>query len=47
MQRRITIPTAITASLSALLSMVMVAPKGYAITIYPYLPPLTILEPLW
>jgi hypothetical protein len=33
--------------LSALLSMVMVAPKGYAITIYPYLPPLSILEPLW
>jgi len=47
MSKQITIPTAITASLSALLSMVMVAPKGYAITIYPYLPPLTILDPLW
>jgi hypothetical protein len=35
-------------SLSALLLTVMVAvKKGYAITSYPYLPPLTILEPLW
>jgi hypothetical protein len=45
MRRQITILTAITVSLSALLSMVMVAVKGYAIS--PYLPPLTILEPLW
>jgi hypothetical protein len=45
MQRPITIPTAITVSLSALLSMVMGAVKGYAIN--PYLPPFTILEPLW
>ena len=47
MRRQITIPTAITVSLSALLSMVMVAAKGYAITTYEYLPPLAILEPLW
>jgi hypothetical protein len=48
MQRPITMPIAImTLSLSALLFMAMVAAKGYAITIYPYLPPLTILEPLW
>jgi hypothetical protein len=50
MQRRITMPIAITTllSLSALLSTVMVAvKKGYAITAYPYLPPLAILEPLW
>jgi len=45
MQRPITILTAITVSLSALLSMVMGATKGYAIN--PYLPPFTILEPLW
>jgi hypothetical protein len=50
MQKRITMPIAITTlSLSALLSTVMVAvkSKGYAITTYPYLPPLAILEPLW
>jgi hypothetical protein len=49
MQRRITMPIAITTpSLSALLSTVMVAvKKGYAITTYPYLPPIAILEPLW
>jgi len=47
MRRQITILTAITVSLSALLSMVMGAVKGYAITSYPYLPPLAILEPLW
>ena len=48
MQRRITMPIAITTlSLSALLLTVMTAVKGYAITTYPYLPPLAILEPLW
>jgi uncharacterized Tic20 family protein len=48
MQRRITMPIAITTlSLSALLFTVMVAVKAYAITAYPYLPPLAILEPLW
>jgi hypothetical protein len=36
-----------TLSLSALLFTVMGAAKGYAITCYPYLPPLTVLEPLW
>ena len=47
MRRQITIPTAITVSLFALLFTGMVAIKGYAITTYPYLPPLAILEPLW
>jgi hypothetical protein len=47
MQRRITMPIAITTlSLSALLFTVMFAVKGYAITAYPYLP-IAILEPLW